>query len=194
MAAETRDKILEANAALFMERGYNASGIKQVADASKAPFGSIYHFFPGGKEELGAETIRLAGNYYEDLVMEVLASAPDIVSAMEACFTEAAKKLEETDYADACPIATVALEVASTNETLREATGDVFGQWLNGAAKGFELAGIPAQRSRELAFQMLSLLEGGFLFSRAMRDTESLAIAGRTMAAAVRAELDSIEP
>jgi len=30
------------------------------------------------------------------------------------------------DYADACPIATVALEVASTSEPLREATADVF--------------------------------------------------------------------
>jgi AcrR family transcriptional regulator len=191
MAAETRDRILEANAALFMERGYNASGIKQVADAAKAPFGSIYHFFPGGKEELGAETIKLAGNYYEDLVIEVLGSAPDIVSAMEACFIEAARKLKETDYADACPIATVALEVASTNEPLREATSEVFEQWLTGAAKGFELAGIEAGRARELAFMMIGLLESGFLFSRAMRSTESLEIAGRTMAAAVRAELPS---
>jgi AcrR family transcriptional regulator len=192
MAAETRDRILEANAALFMERGYNASGIKQVADASGSPFGSIYHFFPGGKEELGAETIRLAGNYYEDLVMSVMASAPDIVSAVEACFTEAAKTVRETGFADACPIAAVALEVASTNETLRVATADVFEHWLTGAAKGFELVGIDEKRSRELAFMMLSLLEGGFLFSRAMRDTESLEIAGRTMAAAVRAELDSL--
>jgi AcrR family transcriptional regulator len=194
MAAETKDRILEANAALFMERGYNASGIKQVADASKAPFGSIYHFFPGVKEELGAETIRLAGNFYEDLVTQVMAAEPDPVSAVEACFTGAAQTLIDTDYADACPIATVALEVASTNEPLRQATADVFEHWIDSATKGFELAGIATDRARDLAFMMLSLLEGGFLFSRAMRDTESLAIAGRTMAAAVRAELDSIEP
>jgi AcrR family transcriptional regulator len=189
MAAETKERILEANAELLMRGGYNAAGMKQVAAESKAPFGSIYHFFPGGKEELGAETIRLAGTFYEDLVTEVMAAEPDPVSAVEACFTGAAQTLLDTDYADACPIATVALEVASTNEPLRKATADVFDQWLTTATKGFELAGIPAQRSRELAFIMIGLLEGGFLFSRAMRSTESLEIAGRTMAAAVRAEL-----
>lgn len=189
MAAETKERILEANAALFMERGYNASGIKQVADVSKAPFGSIYHFFPGGKQELGAETIKRAGSYYQDLVMGVMSAEPDPVSAVEACFEGAAQTLRDTDYADACPIATVALEVASTNDTLRQATAEVFDRWLSVCSKGFEMAGIPEQRSRELAFTLLGLLEGGFLFSRAMRSTESLEIAGRQMAGAVREAL-----
>jgi AcrR family transcriptional regulator len=190
MAAETKERILAVNADLLMRRGYTATGMKQLAAEAEAPFGSIYHFFPGGKEQLGAETIRLAGTYYQDLVTEVMGAEPDPVSAVQACFEGAAKTLRDTDYADACPIATVALEVASTNEPLRKATAEVFEQWLSSAARGFGIAGIPAERSRELAFMMLSLLEGGFLFSRAMRSTESLHIAGRQMAAAVREALD----
>lgn len=185
MATDTRQRILTANAELFRLQGYTGTGMKQVGTEAGAPFGSIYHFFPGGKEQLGAETIRLAGDYYQELVMGVMAAEPDPVSAVEACFEGAAQTLRDTDYADACPIATVALEVASTNETLRKATAEVFDQWLTVCSKSFEVVGIAEKRARELAFMLLSLLEGGFLFSRAMRSTESLELAGRQMAAAV---------
>jgi AcrR family transcriptional regulator len=191
MATRTRERILESSAELFRRNGYTGTGMKQVAAQAEAPFGSVYHHFPGGKEQLGAETIRLAGSYYQDLVAGVMAAEPDPVSAVEACFAGAAQTLRDTDYADACPIATVALEVASTSEPLRKATAEVFDGWLEWASKGFELAGIPAKRARELAFMMLGLLEGGFLFSRAMRSTESLEIAGAQMAAAVRDALPS---
>ena len=48
--------------------------------------------------------------------------APDVMSSVAAVFDGAARTLEDTDFAVACPIATVALEVASTNEQLRLAT------------------------------------------------------------------------
>ena len=49
-------------------------------------------------------------------------------------FDGAAAVLEETDYLDACPIGTVALEVASTNDRLRAATADVFDSWVAAVA------------------------------------------------------------
>jgi AcrR family transcriptional regulator len=57
----TRQRIVETTAELFRRQGYNATGIKRIVTDAKAPFGSIYHFFPGGKEQLGAEVIRASG-------------------------------------------------------------------------------------------------------------------------------------
>jgi hypothetical protein len=103
-------------------------------------------------------------------------------------FLGAARTLRETDYADACPIATIALEVASTNDRLRQATADVFAFWLDDAQKGFERGGIPAPRARELAIEMLCALEGAFILCRATRTTEALEVTGRALSRAVRAE------
>ena len=61
MASETRERILRASGELFRRQGYMGTGVKQIVAEAGAPFGSIYHFFPGGKEELGAETIRRSG-------------------------------------------------------------------------------------------------------------------------------------
>ena len=186
MPSDTRDRILNTTAELFRRQGYTGTGMKQIAAHAAAPFGSLYHFFPGGKEHLGREVIRTSGRFYMQLFAAVALPAPDVLTAVHDFFAGAAQTLEDTNYEDACPIATVALEVASTNEPLREATAEVFAEWIEGASEYFVLALIPRARARELAFSMLCLLEGAFIFSRAMRSTESLHVAGATAVQDVR--------
>jgi AcrR family transcriptional regulator len=183
--SDTKDRIVSATADLFRRQGYNGTGLKQIVEAARAPFGSLYHFFPGGKEELGVEAIRWSGAMYGMLGPAVFGAAPDVVTGVRDFFAGAAEHLRETDYADACPIATVALEVASTSEPLRQATAEVFELWLEGLTAIFTAAGIHRDRARELAVTMIAALEGAFVLSRAMCTTEPLAIAGATVADAV---------
>jgi len=192
MPAATKDRIIDTTAELFRRQGYAGTGIKQILAAANAPFGSLYHFFPGGKEQLGAETIRSSGRLYAELFATIAAQAPDVPTAVGDFFSGAARTLIETDYADACPIATVALDVASTNEQLRVATAEVFESWIGGAAAYFAQAGIPRERARELALSMLCLLEGAFVFCRAMRSVAPLQIAGASAVAAVNEALAQV--
>lgn len=189
MPAATKGRIVDAGAELFRRQGYNGTGLKQIVAAAEAPFGSLYHFFPGGKEQLGEEVIRSGGAMYYRLFEAFMNAAPDIVTGVETFFAGAAAALEATDYADACPIATIALEVASTNEPLRQATADVFESWISGAAGRFAGAGIAPAAARDLAISTIALLEGAFIFSRAMRTTEAMFATGTAAAAAVRAAL-----
>ena len=82
------------SAELFRRQGYTATGVKQIVTEAQAPFGSLYHFFPGGKEELGAEAIRVSGALYEQLIPAVFDPAPDLVSAVRAFFAGAAAHLQ----------------------------------------------------------------------------------------------------
>jgi AcrR family transcriptional regulator len=185
----TRSRILDATAALFMRYGYTGTGLKQIVADANAPFGSVYHHFPGGKQELGAEVIKRSGAMYGELVMTVWDAAPDVVTGIRDCFAGAAEVLRATDYADACPIETVALEVASTNEVLREATADVFESWIEAATERFRDAGLDSETARELAIFVVFLLEGAFVHARATRTTEALDVAGKQAARAVEAAL-----
>ena len=187
--AGTRERIIDSSAELFRRQGYAGTGVKQIAAMASAPFGSLYHFFPGGKEQLGQEVIRWSGGLYLELFATIAMQAPDPVTAIGDFFAGAAETLRDTDYADACPIATVALEVASTNEPLREATAEVFDSWIDASSAYFAAAGIPQETARELAFSILCLLEGAFVFSRAMRSTEPLELAGASAVAVVRSAM-----
>jgi AcrR family transcriptional regulator len=175
----TKDRIIETSAELFRRQGYSATGVKQIVTAAEAPFGSLYHFFPGGKEELGAAAVRTSGALYAQLIPAVFDPAPDVLTGVRDFFDGAAAHLRETDYEDACPIATVALEVASTDERLRAATADVFEQWTVALT---ERLGDRAQ-----ALAVIAALEGAFLLSRASRSTEPMHAAGEMAAALVAA-------
>ena len=181
----TKERILDAGAELFRRQGLAGTGLKQLVAKAEAPFGSLYHHFPGGKDELAGEVIRRSAGFYLDLFDEVVGPDTPVVEGVRAFFDGAARTLVDTDYADACPIAVVALEVASTNETLREATHEVFEAWLGGLTLWFSAAGIDEATARRLAIQFLAAIEGGFLLSRAAKDPEAMQVAGAGVAAAV---------
>ncbi len=112
-----------------------------------------------------------------------------MVAATEAFFDGAAVVVEMTDYADACPIATVALEVASTSEPMRIAAAEAFESWLRALELRLTEAGIAPGRARDLAVELFCAVEGAFLLARTTRSTEAIRVAGRAAAAAVRAAL-----
>ena len=115
--------------------------------------------------------------------------APDLVGAVRAFFAGAAEHLRETDYADACPIATIALEVASSSEPMRAACEDVFDRWIAAAAPRFTAAGLDDATARELVIGMICALEGAFVLARASRSIEALTVAGEMTAATVQRAL-----
>jgi AcrR family transcriptional regulator len=185
----TRDRIIDTSAELFRRQGYSATGVKQIVTAAKAPFGSLYHFFPGGKEELGAAAVRTSGALYAQLIPAVFDPAPDPVTGVRDFFNGAAEHLRATGYEDACPIATVALEVSSSSETMRAACAEVFESWISLGAERFEHAGLDPATARELTIAMLAALEGAFVLARALRDTEPLNVAGELSAQRVERAL-----
>lgn len=189
MTATTKDRILEATADLFRKYGYNGTGLKQIVADANAPFGSVYHFFPGGKAQLGEEVVRRSGRMYQELVLGVWEAAPDPLRGVRDVFAGAADVLEATDYLDPCPIAVVALEVASSNEPLRRATADVFDAWTRAVSERLVDAGVAADEARRLALALIELLEGAFILARAARSTEAVRAAGDAAVALVAAVL-----
>ncbi len=178
-ATPTRERILYATAELFRRQGYSGTGLKQVVAEAQAPFGSLYHHFPGGKQQLADEVIRAGGAFFQALVTAIYDEEATPEASVRAMFAGAAETLAATDFQDACPIATVALEVASTNELLRRATAEVFEQWTVALSERL------GDRDRALA--VLSALEGAFVLCRAQRTVEPMFAAGEMAAAHVAA-------
>jgi AcrR family transcriptional regulator len=189
MAGDTKERILDSSGELFRRQGYMGTGVKQILAEAGAPFGSLYHHFPGGKAELGAETVRRSGLLYGLLLGEFAGPEVPLAEGIRNFFAGAAETLVETDYADACPIATVALETSSSDEELRRACADVFNAWIEGGTERFAQEGIPRPQARTLVIQMLAGLEGAFVLSRALRSTEPVELAGAAAVSAIEAAL-----
>ncbi|MGH1492627.1 MAG: TetR/AcrR family transcriptional regulator [Acidimicrobiales bacterium] len=184
--ASTGDRIIVATNELFRRHGYNGTSLSQISEASGATIGSIYHFFPGGKEALGVAVIDSTGEIYRQLFEAIVAEAPDPATAYSEFFTAAAVVLEESDFIDPCPIGGIAREVANTNEPLRIAARNAFDSWIAAAQDHLTAVGISSKNAQELAYVFVSTVEGTFVLSRTLRNTKPLTAAGRHLTEMVR--------
>jgi TetR/AcrR family transcriptional repressor of lmrAB and yxaGH operons len=172
--SETKDRLLRAGEKLFRAQGYSGTGLKQLAAEAQAPWSSMYHFFPNGKEQLAEEVIRYGGDLYEQMIRQCFTAYPDPLEAVGAMFTGEAKILRSSGFRNGCPVASVALDVASTTDRVRKPCADVFASWIRALAEGIAASGIPEEMATDLASYILASLEGAIILSRTSRSVRPL--------------------
>ena len=186
---DTRERLLVTGERLFRAQGYSGTGLKQLAQEAEAPWSSMYHFFPGGKQQLGAEVVRYAANRYAALIAKAFAAYSDPADAVAAVFKAEAKILTESKFRNGCPVAAVTLDVASTVDELREPCAEAFDLWIETIAGGLAATGLPAKDARALASYVLSSLEGAIVLSRAEKGVTALERTAAFVVQTVRAKL-----
>ena len=179
MARSTREAILTAAAELMRRKGYGAVGMKDIAAASGAPIGSLYHHFRDGKVQIAREALVNAGAAYGLLIPTLVAPHDDLGEAIESVFAE---DMASTGFANMCPVASVAAEIADTVEELRSTSAAVFNGWLDGGTAYFVARGLPESQARDVTTAIVAGLEGAFVLARTLRSTEPLLSAGRVLA------------
>ncbi|MGW3997551.1 TetR/AcrR family transcriptional regulator [Amycolatopsis sp. NPDC004772] len=183
---DTRQRMLDTAADLFQTQGYHATGLTQLTTAGGAPKGSLYFHFPGGKEQLAAEAVRLSSGRTGALLEAILNDAPNAATGIDRAVEALANFLTESDFQRGCPIATVALDAAATSEPIREACTDGYESWHGILSGYFAAQNLSAERADELATIVLAAIEGGLLLARTRRDLAPL----RAVAAHLHTTLD----
>jgi TetR/AcrR family transcriptional regulator, lmrAB and yxaGH operons repressor len=188
--SDTRERILDAGADLFRRQGYEGTALKEIVRVGGAPWGSLYHFFPGGKEELGVMALHRSGERYRRLIELVFDRAEDPAQAVRQFFDLSAEALEASDYADGCPLITVALESANTNQALRQICAEAFDSWLSTLERALGDARIGPAPARQLAVFGLSAFEGALALSRTLRNTDPLTTSAELVADVVESAMN----
>jgi AcrR family transcriptional regulator len=172
--AKPRDRLIEATGRLLQQQGYSGTGLNQILAESGAPKGSLYFYFPGGKEELVSEALRRIHDLTAAGMRRVLDAHDDVGEGLRAYIRGVARALERSDFQLGCPVTAVTADTAATSDTLRGVTSSVFGHWQDVIAERLHRAGWPADEARRRAAIALAALEGALLLSRAHRDTAPL--------------------
>ena len=153
------------------ERGARATSLDAVLEHSGAPRGSVYHHFPGGREQLLREATDYAGKYVARRLERTAADYP--LARSTPCSTSTASLLA-SDFRAGCPVVAVAVESTEDGPDLRDDVVAAFDRWRQMFARGFAAAGIDAARSDELAMLVVASFEGALILSRSYRDLAPL--------------------
>ncbi|MCI4674069.1 TetR/AcrR family transcriptional regulator [Candidatus Mycolicibacterium alkanivorans] len=172
----TRQQMIDTGVRLFQRGGYYATTWRGLVEEAGAPWGSINHHFPGGKQELAIEAIRVGAAAVDALIEHCFSANQDPADAVANWFALSADLMVATDYTTGCPVATVALEMVATPGPVRDETTHAFDRWQATLARQFATA--DRADADALATAVLALLEGALLLARARQDREPLTIAG----------------
>lgn len=178
--AETRRAILNTAAALLAEQGYHATGINQIVEQSGAPRGSLYYYFPGGKEQLAVEAVERSAARLEARIRENMAADPDPLRALERFIDRIAEGVELSGFRAGGPLSIVTMESATTNEALNRACRLAYGRMRAAFAESLAEADLPIEPD-ELAMLVTAAIEGGILLSRAEHSADALRAVGRLL-------------
>jgi TetR/AcrR family transcriptional repressor of lmrAB and yxaGH operons len=174
--ASKREQIIEATCHLLEVQGYHASGLNQIIAESGAPKGSLYYYFPDGKEELAAEAIARTGKIVSERIRRNVSTSDseEAGKAIPAFVRSIANAVEASGFQAGGPLTAVAMETATTSERLNLACREAFGQILAAFADRLIETGYSAMRAAELATFITAAIEGGIILSRTQHSGDPL--------------------
>jgi TetR/AcrR family transcriptional repressor of lmrAB and yxaGH operons len=182
LANTIKQRMIERAAVLLAMKGLQGTSFSEVLEASGAPRGSLYHHFPGGKEELVLAALQVAS----ERAMEVLnrlegRPATDIAQTFFALWRTV---LGKSNFQAGCSV--VAVTVAADAPALLERTADIFRAWRTRLAELLAKGGIPAEQAGTLSAMLIAASEGAVILSRAEQSFEPFDLITASQLAAVR--------
>ncbi|HSW17671.1 MAG TPA: TetR/AcrR family transcriptional regulator [Ramlibacter sp.] len=182
MAADVRDRMVEGAMALLARRGLQATSFSEVLSATGAPRGSLYHHFPGGKDQLVAAAVDRAGAVLTD-AMEPAAGAP--AEAVVERFLAIWRAVLTRSHCEAgCAVLAVTVATDSA-EVLSHATA-VFRAWREVLADLLRQGGLSSVQARRLAMVLIASVEGAVVLCRADQSLEPFEAVAQQLMAQVR--------
>ncbi len=170
MPASTRQTMIVGAASLLSRRGMSGTSFSEVLAATGAPRGSLYHHFPGGKDELMAEATRSVGAQLLGALDRSDAGSPAEVIGQ---FTSLWRRvLSGSDFEAGCAVAAVAVDAGPDQEELVVLVGSVFAEWRDALSRRLVQAGLAEQESHDLALFALVAVEGALVVCRAQRSLD----------------------
>jgi TetR/AcrR family transcriptional repressor of lmrAB and yxaGH operons len=177
---DSKARIESVAADLLARDGFNGMGLKALSAATELPYGSIYHHFPGGKEEIAATAILANASVVGQLLEANLAEGVTD-DAIRRMFAFMAERLEASDWSSGCVVGTPAADDPSESPQVRDACADGFALIVDPIADALVGEGLPAADARALAITLVSTYEGATLLARAHRSREPLDTAAEGM-------------
>ena len=182
MASDVRQRMIDHAVVLLAQKGPHGASFNEVLQASGAPRGSLYHHFPGGKEELVLAAMDAASRRAEALLGPVRGQPAD--KAAEAFIALWRAVLTRSGFEAGCAV--LAVTVTSGSPELRDRARQIFRTWRALLASILNEGGVPLERADGLAAMLISGCEGAVALSRAEGSLTPFELAAAEQLRAVR--------
>ncbi|MGH3165868.1 MAG: TetR/AcrR family transcriptional regulator [Trebonia sp.] len=153
----------------FREHGFEGASLTQLSVATGLGKGSLYNFFPGGKEEMAAAVLAEVGEWFAANIFAPLRNAaPGDPSAIDAMFDAVIFYFRSGRRV--CLQGAFAL--GRERDKFAATISGYFGQWIGSLTVALLGAGVPGPDARSSATEAVAAIQGGLVLARALDEPE----------------------
>ncbi len=151
-------------AEVFREHGYAGTTLGIINTRTGIGKGSLYHFFPGGKEEMAEAVLDDIANWFEKHIFTPLSEAEEPRSAIGAMFDAVEAYFRAGRRI--CLVGLIALD--SSRDIFAGAVTGYFARWRATLATAIGRSGVSDEEALRLADEILVGIQGAIVLSRAL--------------------------
>lgn len=182
--SNSREAILDTASRLFFTQGYHATGLNQIIKDSDTPKGSLYHYFPNGKEQLALTCINRTSDAVTQKLRCELDNNRTTADALVAFVLGMAMDGVNSSFKGIVPFSSwVAVETSCISEDLRNTCQSVFMEWQGDITASLVKEGAEPESAEVKASAVISLFEGALHQAMTFRNEQPLLAAARVIPA-----------
>jgi TetR/AcrR family transcriptional regulator, lmrAB and yxaGH operons repressor len=161
-----RADILPALTEVFRTYGYEGASLARITDHTGLGKGSLYNFFPGGKEEMAAAVLDGIDSWFQAHVFEPLRQHEDPHAAIDAMFEATDRYFHSGGRV--CIVGVFALSDVRDRYEVR--INGYFAEWRDALEAALRRAGKDEASARDLAEDIVAGIQGALVAARALDD------------------------
>ena len=162
-----RHDVIPQLAEIFREQGYEGTSLKIITERTGLGKGSLYHFFPGGKQEMAEAVLDDVDGWFRTHIFAPLRETQDTNEAIDAMFANVETYFRSGNRA--CLMGVIASSGAI--DIFAERVRDYFAGWRRDLAAMLGRAGFAGDEADALAEEVLAGIQGGLILARGLEDT-----------------------
>ena len=181
--SNARDQILQTTCSLLEKQGFHGTGLNEIVRESGAPKGSLYYYFPDGKDQITAEAVLQSGQVTAERIQNGLAESSNASKAVYDFILKIADNVELSGFAAGSPLTTVAMETATKSERINLACREAYGALQAAFRDKLLESGYTKTKAEELSTFITASIEGGIILSRTYHTADPLRLVAKQLKA-----------
>ncbi|MCF4166263.1 TetR/AcrR family transcriptional regulator [Zavarzinia compransoris] len=159
-----RADVIPLLAEVFREFGFEGASLARITAATGLGKGSLYHFFPGGKEEMATAVLAEIDAWFEREIYAPLRDGTDAAAAIAHMFD--ASEAYFRSGRRVCLVGAFAL--GDTRDRFAAALSTYFAAWVEALDMALRRLGWPAEAAAGAAAEAVGAIQGAIVLARAL--------------------------
>ena len=166
-ALQPKSQVVASLLRAFRRNGYDGASLSRLSDETGLRRASLYHHFPGGKEDMAHAVIVSAVREFNEVVLSPL-QGPEPPEQRVASMAAALSKFYNGGK-EACVLAL--MTIGEGREALAPEVREGLQGWIDALASVVREGGQPEPMARERAQNAVAQIQGALVLARGLGDT-----------------------